>query len=149
MKIDVRSTIAGAGLVAGIFGLVSMMQAPTHLPPFQILGVPTPQQMMRVVEGQPFTVPHGKLFVATGCGFTTQQVPFAGDQMAFEISFSGVNVFALSGRWSANQGLADGDGLSIPPGLVASTGMLVAVDGLWDGDEADLTGVLLGYLADA
>ena len=142
--IDIRSALAGAGAVALILGLVSMMQAPTHIPPFEIKGIPTPNSMMRVTEGVPFTVPAGKLFVATGIGGTLNNKDFW-----VNVVFDGEIVLtAIPTMTPGGVVVASGAGPSIPaipPGLVADNGTVVEVmDSLTLGK-----GVLLGYLADA
>ena len=102
--------------------------------PVQVEGVPTPQQMMRIDEGSPFMVPAGKIFVATGTGFTNS--PPGQHQALVEFDNTSVlNNQADSGRPTT---------MAIPPGLVAHEGTVVRVSG-----NASNPAVLLGYLADA
>ena len=73
IQIHPLSALAGAGILGLVLLATSASQAhPTTFPanpfPVTVEGIPTPQQMMRVVEGQPFTVPAGKVFVLTGLG---------------------------------------------------------------------------------
>ena len=140
--IDIRSAFAGAGLVAGIFGLVSITTAPPpyHVFHIQIEGVPTPNQMMRVVEGVPFTVPEGKLFVVAEAASRGSGTDSTNRKDSF-IEFDGEVVYAVR--------LSTGDGYPSHPvvGLVAPAGTVVSVR-----EENDLgtdQGLVLGYLADA
>ena len=102
--------------------------------PVQIEGVPTPSQMMRIVEGSPFTVPPGKVFVVTGTAFSSG----AFGPSDVNVLFDGVSVLNVDG----NTGSPTGGASAIPPGVVASEGTVVSVSSVG-------TGVLLGYLADA
>jgi len=86
MKIQPLSALVGAASLGVVLLTVSAFQAPSgkspaqHLfstlgltinGPVQIEGIPTPSQMVRVVEGMAFTVPHGKVLVVTGLGVVT------------------------------------------------------------------------------
>lgn len=103
------------------------------LGPVQVEGVPTPQQMMRVVEGQPFAVPAGKVLVCTGVGRVGNV------NAPLDIRFDGSNVLVVWATQSTSQLAA------IPQGLVAASGVSVSVFDNGGSQE----GVLLGYLADA
>jgi len=85
--------------------------------PVQVEGVPTPQQMMRVKQGTPFTVPAGKLFVVTGVGAETMSQ--GADYIAIVI-FDGLDAWATS--IAANGAAIDGH---VPAGLVAQQGQVV------------------------
>lgn len=106
-----------------------------------VSGIPTPQQMMRIVGGPGFTVPAGKLFVATGMGAAQ---PVAADQ---HVTVGIDGNFALGGwltQLGAGGSIAQSDQIiQVPPGLVATAGQTVTV-----GDTTG-QGVLLGYLVDA
>ncbi len=69
------SALVGLCAALAVFGLTSMVQTTRPIVlelkgPVRVEGIPTPQQMVRVVEGSPFTVPVGKLLVVTGTGAT-------------------------------------------------------------------------------
>lgn len=111
--------------------------------PIEIAGVPTAQQMMYVVEGQPFTVPLDKLFVCTGIGATNN-----GANPGINVVFDGVPLIEVRPGKEVGGGSTSGYGPSIsvvPPGLVATAGTTVSVESNGQADQ----GILLGYLADA
>lgn len=146
-------TLTLATLVAGLFGL---MQAPgTHkggdvlptvvgpvLPDqsaivfgskLSIRGIPEPQQMMRVVQGAPFTVPSGKLFVVTGV-LRTDPAPSGGVEIFFDGSRVASPFCDLPSRTTA-----------IPPGLTAPERTAVSCFS----NQSGTNGIVLGYLVDA
>lgn len=115
------------------------------LNPLEVLGVPSPQQMMRVEEGTPFTVPTGKLLVITGLasnGFT-----FGNADKLVQLSFGSQPVIAaMLLDWQGGGSYTGGGPAvsSIPPALVAQAGVVVSVQ-----DPTTDLGIALGYLVDA
>lgn len=106
--------------------------------PVEVAGVPTPQQMMRIVEGQPFVVPNGKIFVATGIG-------------ADQILFSGKFDLRIHSTIVAEAELPRGSVpsasiLPVPPGIAAHAADTVDVV---EPNATGVVGIALGYLADA
>ena len=150
MSVSVAATVATAPLVAFHFGIPMVLlvssQSPTFtatpIPPTktQILGIPTPQQMMRVVEGMPFTVPPGKIFVATGLSFTTLLSVSSGGK---GINLNVDNIVAVHTRIGGQ--FAPTQVVPLPGGLTASAGSVLDVGG---GDSGSDTSAW-GYLADA
>ena len=128
-RIHFPSILAGAGAITLVLGLVSMMQAPSHLPPFQILGVPTPEQMTMIHQmDTPYTVPADKRYVATGV--------YQGGT---------VGSFAVTILFDAKKIIRLSTGNEIAPGLAAAPGTVITFEvGAGGGDT-----LLLGYLADA
>ena len=102
--------------------------------PIQVEGIPTPQQMMRVVEGTPFIVPAGKRFVVTGLGSTTTNT-----DIRITISFNTTPVW----HWMVKEADVQATPL-VPTGLVAAEGETVEVVDNHVSGQA----VVLGYLAD-
>jgi len=141
------SALAGAAVIS----MASLMASAQFQQPVvkavveqTINGLPTPQQMMRVVEGAPLVVPGGKLFVVTGFGALGQN----GSTNSIDIEFDGTpvlrghNIVALIGTGSVTG--AGPSVLPVPAGLVATAGTSIEAVSNTSG-----TGVLLGYLADA
>ena len=104
-----------------------------------ILGIPAPREMVSVVEGSPFLVPPGKIFVVTGASVQR----YGSLQMwPIEIRFNGQ--MALCPSIDPYQGGV----VQIPPGLTATAGTTVTT--LESGGADPLTvSVVLGYLSDA
>jgi len=103
--------------------------------PVYVAGIPTPQQMMMVVEGQPFTIPAGKLFVVTGLGLANLVTGF-GANLRFD------DKVILTYPWSSSTP-PFGD---IPPGIVAPGGTVVSAETTTPGGT---NARVLGYLVDA
>src|SRR5262249_5193403 len=133
---------AGAGLLGLVLIAAGAVQVPGKavaiptlgLGPIQVSGIPTPQQMMRIHENQPFTVPPGKLFVATGLGQAQLITGYAAN-----LRFAGQVIVT----YNFSSGLSPLG--SLPPGIVASGGTVVSTDTPGGG----ATAVALGYLVDA
>lgn len=106
----------------------------------KVKGIPAPEDMVRIIEGSPFVVPEGRVFVATGVGVDHEVAPGRA-----EIRFDGVSVFYR--QWRNIFGGANGfaSESSVPPGLVAPPGTVVTVD---NSLGATYKAILLGYLAD-
>ena len=102
--------------------------------------LPHPRDMVRVQEGQPFTVPSGRIFVVTGLGCNNSGVPNV--VLFFDSGTGPLRVLDVDPTSS------DGNGATsvkpVPSGLTASVGAIVSVTGGGSGDDA----VVLGYLAD-
>jgi hypothetical protein len=108
-------------------------------PTLHILGVPTPQEMMTVVEGSPFTVPPNKIFVVTGASV---QRYGSLQPWILEIRFNGQMVLAPTIDPNVS-GV-----VQIPPGLTAPSGTTITT--FESGNASALTiSVVFGYLADA
>lgn len=144
--------IAGIAAAGGLLLLMGAAQAiqPIKLftinGPVEVTGIPRPDQLMRVVEGTPFVVPTGKLFVVTGLG-STGHAYAPGPDKRVAISFNGTAVLeAMIYDWQGG-GSYGGGGPAVPEvprGLVAAEGTSVTV-----ADEGTDSGVALGFLADA
>lgn len=65
------SLLAGLAIGAGFLFLTSQTSTVTF-PTARVEVGPHPRDMVQIHDGQPFTVPPGKLFVLTGLGNTTQ-----------------------------------------------------------------------------
>lgn len=145
-KIDPKSTLIGALLATVAFlGLgAAQTAAAIRLGPVTVRGVPTPDQMVRVVEGSPLTVPADKVLVVTGVG-STANTPI-NNTLAIQILFDGQVVLGAQVKVTDANGVSGaGPAIpSVPPGLKAGAGQQVAVQ-----DDGPFLGVLLGYLADA
>jgi hypothetical protein len=102
----------------------------------QVAGIPTPQQMMRVVEGSPFTVPANMLFVVTGTAVDAWNTN-SGHQTLFN------GTVVLNSRIHNGVGTGALSVMPIPPGLVAPAGTSI------DCAAGAGKGIVLGYLADA
>lgn len=116
--------------------------------PVEIANYPKPQNMRRIVEGTPFVVPSGKLFVVTGLGSNGHNfAPGPGPNKHVRVSFDGTSVLeAMILEWQAG-GSYSGGGPTIPevpPGLTAPAGTSITAT-----DDAVDLGVVLGYLVDA
>ncbi len=137
------SALAGAALLGLVLLATGAVQTAVPIVkltrPFpgtiQVEGIPTPQQMMRVAEGQPFTVPTGKLFVVTGLGMA-QVVAGYGAHLRFD----GQPV--VSFYWSGEVATF----VPIPPGFVATAGTVVSAD---SASGSGTNAVATGYLVDA
>ncbi|MEM7310741.1 MAG: hypothetical protein AAF682_28970 [Planctomycetota bacterium] len=159
MKLDALSSLLGAACLGAALFTMSALQAPagstpttapwgwpalTITGPVQIDGIPTAQQMTRIVEGTPFPVPPGKLLVCTGLG---SNVPGTNDELRdLFVAFDGEDVLSARTLQQSTYPSITGGGpsiASIPPGLVAPEGTVVEVS-----DNVG-TAILLGYLADA
>ncbi|HEX6885983.1 MAG TPA: hypothetical protein VF530_21595 [Planctomycetota bacterium] len=136
------SAVAGAGLLGLVLLAAAAAQTPVTLQQIptgqsgqlRVAGIPTPQQMKRVVEGQPFTVPPGSLFVVTGLG-QTQILTGSSANLRFDGQVALTCVFS-SGLPPLGV---------VPPGLVAPGGTLISVETPGGG----ATALVLGYLVDA
>jgi len=141
ISIHLYSALAGAGLLGLVLLAVGAVQVPGSAQRIpisnglvRVAGIPTPQQMMRVHEGLPFTVPAGKLFVVTGLGQAQLITGYAAN-----LRFNGQIILT----YSFSSGLSPfGD---IPPGIVAPEGTEVSTDTPGGGTTA----VVLGYLVEA
>ncbi len=147
-RIHAPSAALGA-LVLGLAGLLIGAQvvgpAPVAVPrptlnagvliaggPVTVRGIPTPQQMLRIEENTNYTVPAGKIFVATGIARIN------GDQDFGYISFDGQVV----ARFPVP--------MEIPAGLTAPAGTVVnVVCTAFATCTVPPVMVLLGYLDDA
>jgi len=98
-----------------------------------IAGVPSPDQMIRVVDGEPMTVPVGKRLVVTGLASLPEPPPSQRVGVLFD------------GEYVIQAGLTDGSIAGIPPGLVAQSGTVVEVRD--NNGTAQKSCVLLGYLS--
>lgn len=73
------SLLLGAGLVAGALALsaASALSAPPKAQETEInttgVGSGLWRDLVRIVEGDPFTVPEGKVLVVQSCGFVTRE----------------------------------------------------------------------------
>jgi hypothetical protein len=116
--------------------------------PVEIAGYPRAQDMRRIVEGTPFVVPAGKLFVVTGMGSNGHNfAPGPAPNKHVRVSFDGVSVLeAMILEWQGG-GSYSGGGPSIPevpPGLTAPAGTTITAT-----DDAVDLGIVLGYLVNA
>lgn len=153
LRVHVPSALIGAaslGLVLLATGAQHVLKDPSpktlKLPvqaeqTLRVKGIPAPDQMTRVVEGAPFVVPQGKVFVATGTAMNKEVQPGRA-----QVYFDGEPVYYRQ-WWNVVSGTGVlGTEAGIPPGLVAPADTVVSV-------EANLGGPfkasLLGYLADA
>jgi hypothetical protein len=114
---------------------------------------PHPRDFVRIVEGAPFSVPAGKVFVGTGTRHTSLIGHGNGTgQYAIVVAFDGVQVLALYSRFAhggASPPIAFGN-LDIPTGFSAVAGTVITVDGVNESPTMDdAGGCLLGYLVDA
>lgn len=96
---------------------------------FIVDGIPTPEQMMRVVEGSPFVVPAGKRFAVTGIGTkhgeVTTQVRVDG-AVKLHCRIDNVTSYVYP----------------IAPGITVPAGSTVSVHG----NTGEAVSVLLGFL---
>ena len=131
------SAMAGAA-IAAVAALALSSQGVARFEPIpcqpgtfqvQVAGIPAPHTMVRIQEGSPYTVPPGKLFVATGLGSTSS----SGTDVAIE--FDGVPVWFGSLTSNAQTTHA------VPAGLVSGPGSTVSAAGI--------SSTVLGYLANA
>ena len=122
-----------------------MTVPPYHVVHIQTEGVTTPNQMMRVTEGTPFTVPAGKLFVVTGLAHNDGQLSGGGEVATVTVRFGGVAVLAADIQHLTTNRDGAATIASVPPGLVAPAGTEIVAD--LDADGAGSLGVILGYLA--
>ncbi len=99
----------------------------------QVEGIPSPQQMMRVVEGTPFTVPDRKVFVVTGVGSPNN------DAEDVRLYIDGLQVLQSAHTTSGENGTTTLR--PVPAGLAVLEGETVSVDG---GGQS--TAIILGYL---
>jgi hypothetical protein len=137
------SALAGAGLLGLVILAAGAVQTPIRVHPNctgsgQVAGIPTPQQMMRVREGETFTVPAAKIFVVTGLGSILEH------DNSVVLFLDGENWLVTHPR------VYDQDVTTIrpvPPGLTASAGQVVTVAG---GNPLVATDAqVVGYLVDA
>ncbi len=133
MRIDKLSALFGAMLAGLVFVALAAQQiTPAKLllsGPVTVRGIPTPNQMVRVVEGVPFVVPAQKVFVVTGLGSNGHLfAPGPAPNKHVRVSFDGVSVLeAMILEWQGG-GSYSGGGPAIsevPPGLVAPAGTTV------------------------
>ncbi|GJM22523.1 MAG: hypothetical protein DHS20C15_24380 [Planctomycetota bacterium] len=110
-----------------------------------IAGIPAPSQMHRVVEGSPFTVPAGKLFVVTGLGSTGYTLQATSSKRVQAFVNGTPALAALMTDWAGGGSYAGGGPAipAVPPGFVVAEGETVSVE-----DPSIDAGVVLGYLAD-
>lgn len=132
-------SLALGGLLA-IAAILALGAAP--VPPgqgFRIEYGPLPKDMMSVREGQPFTVPPGKVYVCAGLGTNG-----FGTSTTVTLTIDGVSLLQAIPTIGAAGGPDGGGGpsiASVPPGLTASAGSVVEVV------SSVGEGLALGYLA--
>jgi len=155
MKINPFSALVGAASLGVVLLTVSAFQvsvskSPTQQMlgslgisidgPIQVEGIPTPSQMMRVVEGTSYSVPSGKVFVATGLGRAGND---NSDKATLRID--GVPVAQSLPAIGSSNDMNDSTTIrSLPPGMAAKAGQSVSVET----DSSSGGGIVLGYLAD-
>ena len=150
MKIHPASALSGVLAVLLVLGLASMTQQQLRRSqqiPLRVTvdGIPTPQQMVQIKEGQTFVVPPGKIFVLTALGtkFYPEGGPVAllvNDEI--EVEFDGT-------AGSVTLGLAAWDYPSVkpvPPGFTVPAGSTIKAE---RGPGSGLSGRAWGYLVDA
>jgi hypothetical protein len=106
----------------------------------QDVNDPHPRDYVRVIEGVPFTVPAGKIFVMRGLGASSPyQQPY--NQTVY---VDGIPTFSERFGWSS-----DGyqhHGKEVPtPGIGADAGSVVTTSTT----SSNIPGIVLGYLVDA
>jgi hypothetical protein len=115
--------------------------------PITVHGIATPEQMMRVVEGTPFTVPAGKLFVVTGLASTGfDYAPGPAPRKQVQLLLNGQPALAaMMLDWQGGGSYAGGGPTiaKVPPGFVAVAGSTVTAV-----DASVNDGIALGYLVD-
>jgi len=104
--------------------------------PVEIVGIPTPDQMLTIYEDTPFTVPPDSYFVVTGVG-RSKTSPSA---YRVDVLFDGQAMLKTSFSYDAYG--AAGMLADVPPGLVAPAG--VVVEAL---SSFNAGGVIFGYVA--
>ena len=101
--------------------------------PDRIDGIPAPEDMLTVREGEPFTVPPGKKWVLTGLTRDSVQMVYPETTFA-AVLFDGARVIGghLQCLTSENANIsppaeADGNVIRVPPGICAGPGTVVTV----------------------
>lgn len=146
------SLLVGVGLTALAF--VSMAQSPQLAVPTLARPSPQalvrPQDMLRIREGTPFTVPANKWFVVTALG-TRNPASNSIGYGTVELKIGGVTELrAFSGMMNAsNDSDVVGNGISmreVPRGFSIPAGSLIEVSdsNVWSSADAEAW----GYLAD-
>ena len=146
IRIHTMSALTGVAAAGLVLLLMSAMQTTGPGPrlafqgfqfkintPIQVEGIPTPQQMLRVVEGVPLTVPANKVFVVTGLGDIAD---VSGVAVLF---LDGVAV--LSSRPQTSSSNSATSVRPVPTGLTAAEGVIISVTG-------PNIGQVFGYLVD-
>jgi hypothetical protein len=140
------SLLAGVAFAFVIFlamGQMQMTEAPdlVRVAFASPLAVePTADQMVMVNEGQPYAVPTGKTFVATGVGLR-DKIPSGA---WVDVIVDGTQVFS---ELVANQsgGATGKSTVSLPPGITVASGSTIDLAGQ---TGTGAVGFLVGYLAD-
>ena len=147
MQMNFPSALVGAASLGVVLLTVSTFQAPTGSSParqlfstlgitidgpVQVEGIPAPNQIMRVVEGTPLTVPVGKIFVAVSLG------SLKGGSHTTELHFDSAKVFQVT----TSGALAE-----LPRPYIAAGPGTVVEPMFGDGDPDDAE--VWGYLGDA
>ena len=131
-SLDLRSTLLGLGLAGSLFCLTALAATPT--PPLKTVRLsfdPDPTSIVRVDEGESFTVPAKLLFVIKAVGL---------DPMAWvEVKVNGDLVFTASS--SDNSGMLN---LGFP--LVAKAGDVVSLETSFP--DPQRPSFLTGYLSE-
>jgi hypothetical protein len=130
--------LAGSVLLAVVFVALSFADQKPHGPPPPFAGTsvpfPHPRDMVRVVQGESYQVPAGKIltlreFVATS-------------------KFGGTNVLAVDGqRLCAVGGLDFGENQLLELGITATAGQVVTIEAEFPPAPAPI--VAIGFLVDA
>lgn len=121
------------GLAGGVIGLLLMSQsAVSTLPTGRVEVGPHPRDMVQIAEGQPYTVPPGKILVVTAVGYIA---PGPGTAT---LKVNGVT--ALTMHDGSNLGMRD-----VPRCLSVQWGNVVEVE---DGVAPYVYSRAWGYLAD-
>jgi hypothetical protein len=132
----------------------------------RIKGIPAGRDMLRIIEGAPYTVPNGKIFVLTGLTRTLVDAIEVVDPSApgdldpvgsiLAVRFNGVptlTAYDCSMYSGGAEGL-DKQVIRVPPGITASSGTIVSAseEPLESGNLAPNNGpslgVALGYVYD-
>ena len=101
--------------------------------PVEVMGIPSPDQLVRIDKGQQFLVPPSKVLVITG---VASRQATAG---SFQILVDGTN--ALGGYWDPISGNIDS--------TVYFWGYQVEAGSIVEITAASQSWIILGYLADA
>jgi len=155
VRINPGSALFGAGLLALVLVAVSAQHVLTNPTPqtkqwpvevtqlMRIEGIPAARDMVVVREGEPYTVPEGKLFVLTGLGVNSSGL--SGSLWVDGVREAATTFDVGNGSGWGREHLPSV--IAMPAGFTANGGQTVEARGGFTGDPNDARA--WGYLADA
>ena len=145
ISIHSLSAVLGGSVVVAFFLVMGMAQGTYTATPLgdriRVEGIPAPDQLVRIREGQVYTVPDGRVLVLTGV------VTQAEDPMGPDLTVRPCIYKCFVDGQGAFAGYLDPRPNSLAPGYLVGPGSTVEIDDKEDGSQMDPAATLLGYLS--